>query len=130
MSLGSYKCLADGSCNDRTSIFVWNWVARESAAEGAKNPSTEAKGPLSFWDGKTALNKPGNTGNSNHFTVSAKEYNVVVQACNYEIDENASIPERCKNYGTESEKLFNTTGLLQDFSQEGAVDAYFEGSYI
>ena len=125
MSLGSYKCLADGSCNDRTSIFVWNWVARESAAEGAKNPSTEAKGPLSFWDGKTALNKPGNTGNSNHFTVSAKEYNVVVQACNYEIDENASIPERCKNYGTESKKLFNTTGLLQDFSQEGAVDAYF-----
>ena len=123
MNMGSYKCLSSNTCSDADSIFVWNWVARESGAFGDTNSG--AKGPLSISGGKTAMNKPGVTSNSNHFSVSASQYNVVVQACNYAADPNATMPSRCQSYGNESNKVYNTVGLLQQFSKEGAVDAYF-----
>lgn len=125
LSLGSYKCLSEGKCSDTTSIFVWNWVARESGAFGDDKAGKKAKGPLSLDAGYTALNKPGVTSNNGHYSVPATKYNVVVQACNFAVEPSATMPSRCKNYGTESNKKYNTVGLLQDFSKEGAVDAYF-----
>lgn len=124
LSLGSYKCLSEGTCSDTDAIFVWNWVARESGAYGAEY-NKGAKGPLSIDNGKTALNKPGVTSNNGHFSVPAAKYDVVVQACNFAADPNASMPSRCKNYGTETNQLYNTVGLLQDFSKQGEVEAYF-----
>ena len=128
LNLGSYKCLTEGTCSDTDAIFVWNWVARESGAFGDDNhktSGTDAKGPLSIGRGYTALNKPGVTSNNGHFSVPVTKYDVVVQACNFAADPNASMPSRCKNYGTETNQLYNTVGLLQDFSKQGEVEAYF-----
>ena len=127
MNMGSYQCLSNNSCSDTNAVFVWNWVARESGAFGATNSG--AKGPLSISGNTTAMttamNRPGVTANGGHFSVTASKYNVIVQACNFAADPMASMPLRCKNYGTDKNKLYNTVGLLQDFSKQGEVDAYF-----
>lgn len=123
LPMGSYTKLANGSQNDKNAIFVWNWIARESSANGANGYA--AKGPLSIAKGKTAMNKPGVNGNNGHFSVTATSYNVLAQSCHYEHVANATMPSRCKKYGTSSDVVYNTVGLLHDFSKEGAVDAYF-----
>lgn len=117
--LGSMEILAqkkDSGSQDSyltQNIFLWNWLARESGVGGGV-------GEMSI-SGATVTTRITNPDGQNYSTYTANKYNVVVESCNPTKVGVDNLSSRCKKYTN----YYNTVGLLQQFSENASVDAYF-----
>ncbi len=116
--LGSLVKLSNLSGNARNNeinnnVFIWNWLARESGQGGGVGEISVSGNRV-----KTRYTAPGGANSSD---VYADLFNLVVESCNPTKVDTENLSKRCKKYTS----LYNTVGLLQQFSDTASVDAYF-----
>ncbi len=97
----------------KNNVFIWNWLARESGKGGGVAETKADKNRM-----QTRYTAPDGASES---YVYADMYNLVVESCNPTNISTENLSKRCKKYTS----LYNTVGLLHQFSETASVDAYF-----
>ena len=90
-------------------VFIWNWLSRESGVWGG----------VGYEGTETKITVPGATG---ELKMTIDIFDVRAESCHPTGDiVDTDLGDRCKLYSSG----YNTVGLLQNFSKNGNVDAYF-----
>ena len=111
MRVGKVQCAGmpgvettSATCANKLS-YIWDWVSRETANSDTNDAIASNK--------QKKIDSNGKVTSDNLFTGTVDGYNIVTVSCTTDFHDS----ESCKNYGTESDPVWQPIGLLQQYGE-------------